>query len=142
VTFTKVLTVYHSWIHPLHHSLLSSLTHYWNSFNVSHFSICIQKYIIFPLHSPSYILSLYPPPLAWVPYTQTKSVLPSCSLILKKWRHFCLFKIAIQGVLLWHFHVYLYYNTNWLIPSFSLLSTLVPFLWWGNEFKYDIFVTL
>jgi hypothetical protein len=24
VTFTKVLTIYHNWIHPLHHSHLSS----------------------------------------------------------------------------------------------------------------------
>jgi hypothetical protein len=27
----------------------------------------------------------------------------------KKW-HFCLFRIATQGVSLWHFHVYMYSN--------------------------------
>jgi hypothetical protein len=31
---------------------------------------------------------------------------------------------------LWHFHVYMYYNPNWFIPSIFLISTLVPFLWW------------
>jgi hypothetical protein len=35
---------------------------------------------------------------------------------------FCLFKISIQGVLLWHF-------MNWFIPSIFLLSTLVAFSW-------------
>jgi hypothetical protein len=46
----------------------------------------------------------------------------------KKW-HFCLFKIATQGVSLWHFHVYMNYNPNWLNSSIVLLSILVPF-WW------------
>jgi hypothetical protein len=48
-----------------------------------------------------------PIPLVWIP--QAGSVPRSCSLILqkkKKW-HFCLFKIAIQGVSLWHFHMYI-----------------------------------
>jgi hypothetical protein len=40
-----------------------------------------------------------------------------------------LFNIAIQGVFLCHFHVFMYYNLNWLISIF-FLSTLVPFLWW------------
>jgi hypothetical protein len=39
-------------------------------------------------------------------------------------RHFCLLKIAILGVSLWHFHAYMYYNTNWFISFFFLLSTL------------------
>jgi hypothetical protein len=37
--------------------------------------------------------------------------------------YFCLYKIAIQGVSLWHFHVYMYYNLNWFIPSIFRLST-------------------
>jgi hypothetical protein len=40
---------------------------------------------------------------------------------------FFLFKIAVQGVSLWHFHVYMYYSRI----SFSfifLLITLLPFL--------------
>jgi hypothetical protein len=31
-----------------------------------------------------------------------------------------LFKITIQGVSLWHFHVCMYYNPNWFIPSIFL----------------------
>jgi hypothetical protein len=38
--------------------------HSWNSFSKSHFSIFIHEYIMFPPYSPSYILSLYSPPLS------------------------------------------------------------------------------
>jgi hypothetical protein len=44
-----------------------------------------------------------------------------------------LFKTALQGVSLWHFHdfyVCVYYNPNWFMTSIFLLSTLVLFLWW------------
>jgi hypothetical protein len=51
---------------------------------------------------------------------------------LKK-RHFCLHKIALQGISLWHFHVYMYYNLNWFIPSIFLLFTLVLLLWWFQQ---------
>jgi hypothetical protein len=44
-----------------------------------------------------------------------------------------LFKIAIQGVSLWHFLVYVYCNMNWFISSIFLLSILVPFLWWFQQ---------
>jgi hypothetical protein len=37
----------------------------------------------------------------------------------KKW-HFCLFKIATQGVSLWYFHVYMYYSPIWVISSIFL----------------------
>jgi hypothetical protein len=43
-----------------------------------------------------------------------------------------LFKIATQRVFLWHFHVYMYCNTHWLIYS-TFLSTLVFFLWWLQQ---------
>jgi hypothetical protein len=72
------------------------------------------------IHLPS-PFPYIPPPIGTNP--QTGLVLPACSLFLKK-RHFHLFNI--QGVSLWHFHVYMYYNLNWLIPSIFLLSTLVP----------------
>jgi hypothetical protein len=54
VTFTKVLTIYHSWIHP---SIILLILYSWNSFNRSHFSI----FILFSPPSPFYTLSLYPP---------------------------------------------------------------------------------
>jgi hypothetical protein len=136
VTFTKVLTIYHSWW-PLHHSLSSPLPHSWNSFKRSQFSIFIDEYIIFLPYSPSYTLPLYPPPP-----TCTKP--PGKDLfylsVLHFFSHFCLFEIAIQGVSLWHFHIYIcvyiyiyiciYHNPKWFIPSIFLLSTLIPFLWW------------
>jgi hypothetical protein len=40
-----------------------------------------------------------------VPNPQTGSILPSCSPFLKK-DIFCLYKIAIQSVSLWHFNIY------------------------------------
>jgi hypothetical protein len=53
VTFTKVFTIYHSWTHPLHHSPLTSLSPFLNSFNESHFSTFIHEYIIFyHIHPP------------------------------------------------------------------------------------------
>jgi hypothetical protein len=45
----------------------------------------------------------------------------------KKWQ-FCLFKIATQGVSLWHFHVYMNYSLIWFTSSIFLFSTLVNFL--------------
>jgi hypothetical protein len=71
----------------------------------------------------------------WYQHPQTGPVSTSCSQTLqkKKKRHFCLFNIATQGVSLWHFHIYMYYNLNWFIPSIFLLSTLVLFLWWLQQ---------
>jgi hypothetical protein len=46
VTFTKILIIYHSSIHPFHHSPLSSSFHFYNSFNRSHFSIYKHMYTI------------------------------------------------------------------------------------------------
>jgi hypothetical protein len=49
VAFTQILTayqIYHSWIHPLHRSSLSPPIS-WNSFNRSHFCICIHVYTFF-----------------------------------------------------------------------------------------------
>jgi hypothetical protein len=116
--------IYHTWIHPLHHSPLPPHLHSWNSF-----SIFIHVYIVFTLYSPSHTLSHLIPPSHQYQPSQAGPVLPSCSLILwtfLKW-HLYLFKIATQGVCLWHFHAYIYYNLNWFISVF-LLSTLVPFL--------------
>jgi hypothetical protein len=44
-----------------------------------------------------------------------------------------LFKIAIQGVSLWHFHVYVHCNPNLFISFIFLLSSLVSFLWWLQQ---------
>jgi hypothetical protein len=83
LTFTKVLTIYHSWIQSLHHSPLFSCPHSWNSFSMSHLCIFIHEYIIFPLYSLLspflYVISV---PTGTNP--QTGTVLPSCSPFLKR----------------------------------------------------------
>jgi hypothetical protein len=57
VTFTNVLTIYHSCIHPpLFFSFILPSLHSWNSFNRSHLSIFMHEYIIFPPYSSSYTL--------------------------------------------------------------------------------------
>jgi hypothetical protein len=96
-------------------------------------SLSIHKHmstVFVPYSSSSPFLHILSPP------TGTKSprhnlfhtpVLPFCKR--KEW-HFCLFKIAIQGVSLWHFCVYMYCNLNWFISSLFLLYSIVPFLWW------------
>jgi hypothetical protein len=109
-------------------SFIPSSLHSWNSFSMSHFSISIHEYIVFPLHSPSYTLSLYLPPSHWY-QLPNRTYFTFLFFIFRK-SHFCLFKIPIQGVSLWYFHVYMYYNLNWFIPPIFLLSTLVFFLWW------------
>jgi hypothetical protein len=76
VTFTKVLMIYHSESPPPSFSFIP-LPHSWNSFNRSHFSIFIHENIIWPSHSSSHTLSLYPPPSNWY-QPQTGPVLPSC----------------------------------------------------------------
>jgi hypothetical protein len=87
----------------------------------------MHVYIIFSPYSPSYPLF----PLLFLLLTPTDTQ-PSCYLFLKMW-YFYLFKIAIQGVSLWPFHVYMYCNPNCFICSIFLLSTLVPFLWWLQQ---------
>jgi hypothetical protein len=93
----------------------------------------------------SYTFSPLPPHLSLEPTPQGRT----CCILLfsdfvqeKKWHFFCLFKIAIEGVSLWHFHVYMYiisctyvYMNPELVHLlyFFLLSTLVSFLWWFHK---------
>jgi hypothetical protein len=52
-----------------------------------------------------------------------------------KW-HFCLYKIAIQGISLWHLHTHTHTHTHVLFIFrlvhllYLFISTLVPYLWW------------
>jgi hypothetical protein len=48
-------------------------------------------------------------------------------------------KVVTQGVSLWYFHVYMYYNPNWFVSPIFLHSTLVPFLWWLQT-VYDCYI--
>jgi hypothetical protein len=115
-----------------HHFSVSPSSHSWKSFNRFNFSLFIHEYIIFLLYSPSYTASIYPRH-HWC-YPLRRTVLPLRSLFFEK-RYFCLFKIAIQGISLLHFHVHMYYNLNWFMPSIFLFSTLVPVLLWFQQVK-------
>jgi hypothetical protein len=96
--------------------LYLSFPHSWSSFNRFHFSIYINEFIIFSPYSPS----LYPPsstctyPPDWTCFAFLFSV------FVKKEKNdiFCLFKIAIQSISLWHFYVYMYYSAEWSSPLF------------------------
>jgi hypothetical protein len=107
VAFIKVLISNISYLNlpPPSLSFIPPYPHSWNSFKRSHFSIYIHVHSIcilftllhpFPTSSPLPLLSIPPPildlfcpPALWFSKR-------------KKW-HFCLFKIAIQGIPLWHF---------------------------------------
>jgi hypothetical protein len=110
--------------------LYSPSPHSWNSFNRFHFHRWVHN---IPPHSPSYILFLYPLPAEGYIQPPGRTCFTFLSFVMEKKRHFCLLKISIQRVLLWKFHVYMYYNPNWFIPSIFLLSILVLFLWWFQQ---------
>jgi hypothetical protein len=81
------------------------------------------------VHSNCTLLHLSPPPSPPTGTNSPKQDLFHPPALWKTIWHFCLFKIAIQGDSLWHFHVYMYYNMNWFISSIFLLSPLISFLW-------------
>jgi hypothetical protein len=78
VIFTQVLTVYHSLIHPLHHSPLFPCPNPWNSFNRCHFSTYIHTYTVFAPYLPSYTLS--PQLLFWFSQSDKHSLLSQSSV--------------------------------------------------------------
>jgi hypothetical protein len=106
VTFVNVLTMCHSWIHPLNHSPSSSQ----EKFQQVSF-IHVHTYIHNILrYSPSYTLSLYHShPIST--YSPVMTCFDFLLCISKKW-HYCLFKRATQGVPLWYFHICMYYKTS------------------------------
>jgi hypothetical protein len=67
------------------------------------FTFMCTQYLYY-IHSPTPFPCILPLPL--VPIRQAESVLQFCKR-KKKW-HFCLLKIATQGISLWHFHVCMY----------------------------------
>jgi hypothetical protein len=93
--------------------------------------LCTQywHYIHTPIPSPH----LLPPPTGTNPPGRTCSGLVFSLVLFFLKRSFFLLLFKIQGVSLWHLHVYINYNPNLFIASFFLLSTLVPFLWWFEQ---------
>jgi hypothetical protein len=82
-------------------------------------SIYMHVYTIFPPYNPPTLFPyILPPPTDTNSPDRTCSAL--CSLICKRKKWHCLFKIALQGVSMRHFHVYMYYN--WIGSSSSDLA--------------------
>jgi hypothetical protein len=127
VTFTKVLTMYHSWIYPWTFSLSSPHTPSLPFLEVSTglifpftymwYSICTVFTLPcpFPHHSPPTDTN-----------TQMGSVLPSLFSIFVK--------MTFLSVSFPHVRACVYCIPNWFISIF-FLSTLVPFLWWFQQVK-------
>jgi hypothetical protein len=108
--------------------------HFWYSFNRSHFSIFIHKYIIFLPHSLSYTLSLYLHlPTGAKPPDRTCFIALS-SVFEKTIKDIFVCLRYLYRVSLWHFHVRMYYILNQFIPSI-FISALVSFLWWFQQLK-------
>jgi hypothetical protein len=106
---------------PLYHALPDSR----NSYNRYHYCIYMHVYTFFASYSPSYLLSLLPSPFTLMPTLPPEQDLFQSPVLWfcrkergkdkkeNKWR-FCSFEInvAIQGVFLWYFHIYLCYSLN------------------------------
>jgi hypothetical protein len=87
--------------------------------------MCTQYlYYIHPFTTFPHVL---PPPTRTHPPDRTCSALLVSDFVKEKKWHFCFFKIAIQGVSLWYFHIYIYLSPSlFLLLYIFLLSTLVP----------------
>jgi hypothetical protein len=85
-------------------------------------SICTIFTLLYPF--PTFC------PLPLVPPTpgRTCSALSFSDFVKERKRQFCLFKIAAQGVSLWHFHVYMFFTLGWFISSIFSSFYLSPFL--------------
>jgi hypothetical protein len=84
-------------------------SHSWNSFNRYHFPIYMHVYTECIQYSPSHALSpSHSSPTGTNPPGRTCFALLFSDFVREKKWHFCLFKIATQGVSLWHFHVYMH----------------------------------
>jgi hypothetical protein len=113
VIFTNVLTIYISQIHPLHYSPL---------FPPFLRMVSVGFIFPFPYMSTYYFGHIhFPSPFPYIlhPATGTNAPDRTCftfwSFIFEKKNS--LFKIAIQGVSLWHFHEYMYHILNCFIPA-------------------------
>jgi hypothetical protein len=111
IAFIKVLKIYHTWIH-LHHSPLSPLSHIPGIVStgiIFTFTYMCTQYL-YRTHPCSPFPHLLPSLTGTNPPRQDLYHPPSLHFVKEKNWHFCLFKIATQGVSLWHFHVCMYYS--------------------------------
>jgi hypothetical protein len=135
---TKVLTMYqesHFLLHPFHHFFLSLPPPNPGTAStgiIFPFTYMCTQYL-HHIHRPRALFYLLPPPTGTNPPRQNLFCPPVLWFCKRKKWHLCLFKIATQGVFLWHIHVYMYYNPNWFMSSIFLFSTIVCFLWWFQQ---------
>jgi hypothetical protein len=137
VTFTKVLTIYqiyHTWIHPLHHSPSSppAPIPWIVSIGIIFLFICMCTQY---LHHTHLLTSFLPPHWCQPLPPQAGPVPPSCSPFCNRKKiPFFLFKIATQRFSLWHFHIYMYYihlyfSSFYLRPFLMLISAMLKILY-------------
>jgi hypothetical protein len=108
VTFAEVLTIY-----QIYHGIVLI------DIIFSHLHTC--THYLYYIHPPTPFSHLLPLPISTNLSRQYLFCPPVVCFKKKKKRHFCLFKVATNGVSLWHFHVYMYYNPNWFFSIFFFL---------------------
>jgi hypothetical protein len=123
VAFIKVLTmnqIYHTWIHPFHHSPLSPFPQSWSRFNRHHFCIHIHVYTFFVPYATFYPLPLSPPPpIGTIPYWGWRRGGRSCSALF--W--FCKRRIKkMMFLLIWDKG----FNTGSFLVTFPWMYVLYP----------------
>jgi hypothetical protein len=124
MTFTRFFTIhqiYHSWIHPLHHSPLSPPLPVIVSTGLIFTFTHMCTWNLHHIHPPTPFPHHFPPPMGTQSPDRTCSALLFSNFVKEEKWHFCLFKMATLGVSVWYFRVYMYYSPIWLIYSIFLL---------------------
>jgi hypothetical protein len=138
--------IYHTWIHFYHASYLPPppIPGIVSIGIIFAFSYMYTQYF-HHIHCPKHFPHHFSHPIGThllkpAPQGRTCSTILLSDCVEEKWKqsHFCLCKrkVATQGVSLWYFQVYMYYNSNWFISillhstqsygSFSLFKNLIP----------------
>jgi hypothetical protein len=87
----------------------------------------IYTWYLHHIHPPMSFPHFLPSPTATNPLDRICFTFLLSNIIKDEIMNFFLFKMAIQGVSLWHFHVYVCYNFNWFISIFfAFLGKLLP----------------
>jgi hypothetical protein len=128
VTFTKVVTIYHSLIHYLHHSPLLPpfpIPGIVSTCLIFPFS-CMNEYYFCYIHLPTNFPPVLTPPTSANP--QAGPILSARSLFLIKGTFVCVrylyreFHYDISMcVYRYIYYIYIYYRPNWFNPSIFLL---------------------
>jgi hypothetical protein len=134
VTFTKVLTIYCSLIHPLHLLYLPSPISEIISAGLIFFHLHTCVHNISTIFTFLYLFP-YSPPLTDTNHPDRTYFTFLICVFEKKMTFLFVWNSSIWCFILTYIHCILrmYYNLSWFIPSSPLLSTLLPFLWWFQQ---------